>query len=181
MGVMDGDRPERHGRVKRVDIIKQADDPASISYELTEAEIAEIRQEARETVAKEIKKQKEKAYLEQFLKEERQTFVPEKRLVPIFLQLPGFTNYIMLDGVQYFHDNVYQVEPSVAAVLVEQVARGWAHEEKTEVRDAKTRRRHHMPANLGIGNFTGDRAPRNMTISPSAVGSSAEQLMGVKL
>ena len=174
-------RPARLDKTKRVDVHKQVDHPDSIAYELTPEEIEEIRAEARATVAKEVKKQKEKAYLEQFLKEERQTFVPEKRLVPIFLQLPGFTNYIMLDGVQFFHDHVYHVEPGVAQVLAEQVARGHAHEQQTQVQDTKTRRRWTAPQGLGYGNFTGDRSPRNMTINPSQAGMPAESLIGVKL
>lgn len=175
-------RPARTEKTKRVDVERQVDDPRSIDYELSETDIESIRQEARELVAAEVRKQKEKAYLEQFLKEERQAHVPTKRLVPVFLQLAGFSNYIMLDGTQYFHDNVYHVEPAVAAVLVEQMTRGWAHEEMTEVRETKSRRRHHAPIGLGYGNYTGERAPRDLVFSSAQMaGSPAEQLLGVKM
>lgn len=178
----DWKRPARTEKTKRIDVQKQVDDPTSIAIELSEDEIAVIRAEARAMVAAELRKQKEKAYLEQFLKEERQERIPAKRLVPVFLQLAGSTNYIMLDGTQFFHDNVYHVEPGVAQVLVEQMTRGWAHEEMTQVQDAKSRRRHRPPAGLGYQNFTGDRTPRNAVFnSAQMAGASAEQLAGVKM
>lgn len=177
----DWKRPARTEKTKRVDIERQRDDPDRFAVELSPAEIEAIRAEARETVAKEIRKQKEKALLDKFLVEERRAAIPAKRLVPVFLQLAGSTNYIMLDGHQYYHDNVYHVEEAVAQVLVEQMTRGWAHEEMTQVSQAKGNRRHRPPPGLGYGNFTGDRAPRDMTIGPSMAGSSAEAILGVKM
>lgn len=182
MGFETNGRPPRVERTQRVDIQRQVDDPASIAYELSAEDIARIRRDARELVAAEIRKQKEKALLDQYLKEERQTHVPAKRLVPVFLQLAGFSNYIMLDGTQYFHNEVYHVEPAVAAVLVEQMTRGWAHEEMTEVRETKSRRRHRPPPGLGYSNFTGERAPRDLTFSSAQMsGVPAEQLLGTRL
>ena len=181
MSFLENGRPARTEK-KRVDVQRQVDDPASIDYTLSPEEIEAIRKEARDTVAAEIRKQKEKALLEQFLKEERQSHIPAKRLVPVFLQLAGFTNYIMLDGVQYFHNNVYHVESNVAAVLIEQATRSWAHEEMTEVRETKTRRRHHAPIGLGYGNYTGERVPRELVVSSAQMaGSAAEQLLGTRL
>lgn len=175
-------RPARTEKTKRVDIERQVDDPASIDYELSPEDIERIRQDAREMVAAEVRKQKEKALLDQYLKEERRAHVPAKRLVPVFLQLAGFTNYIMLDGTQYFHNEVYHVEPAVASVLIEQMTRGWAHEEMTEVRETKSRRKHHAPMGLGYGNYIGDRAPRELVFnSAQMAGSPAEQLLGVKM
>lgn len=175
-------RPARTEKTKRVDVARQVDDPASIDYELSAEDIERIRNDAREMVAAEVRKQKEKALLDQYLKEERQSHVPTERLVPIFLQLAGFTNYIMLDGKQFFHNEVYHVTPSVAAVLAEQVARGWAHEELTEVRESKSRRKHHAPMGLGYGNFTGERAPRDLVFNSAQMAASpAETLLGTRL
>lgn len=178
----DWNKPGRVGKTKRVDIAPQRDDPDRFDVELSAAEIEAIRAEARESVAKEIRKQKEKALLDKFITEERQAAIPAKRLVPVFLQLAGSTNYIMLDGHQYYHDNVYHVEQAVAAVLLEQMTRSWAHEEITQVSQTKGNRRHRPPIGLGFGNFTGERAPRNAVFNSAQMATApAEQLLGVKM
>lgn len=170
-------RPARTEKTKRVDIDKQRDDSAQ--FDITDEEREEIRAKARNMVAAEIRKQKEASLLDQFLTEERQQHIPSKRLIPIFVQCAGFTNYIMLDGTQFFHDNVYHVTEAQAAVLAEQMARAWAHEEITQVTETKTRRRWAPPPGAGYGNYEGNRNPRNLSIGPNQQGAAAEAILGI--
>jgi hypothetical protein len=157
--------PNGNRRQRKIDVAPQRDDPARFSGLLSEAEIEDLRKEAREAVLAEQKKRESDALYYKFLDEERKAHDPKKKQVPVFLQLAGHAQYIMLDGTQYHTNNVYNVTEDVYAVLIEQMNRGWAHEELTEVRETRTRRRFRPPVGIGYGNFMDNRQPRNLTVS----------------
>ena len=182
MGMMQSGKPDRSARVgdRKVDLKPQRDDPESMFPELTDAEKAAIRQKAKLLVANEIKDRQEKALLAQYVDEERAKLDPEQELVPCFLDLAPHCEYIMLDGTQFYHNRLYHVTPPVFSVLVETMNRGWAHEDQTEVRDTKTRRRHRAPAHVGIANFMDNRRERNLTVSSAQLeGANPAQLLGI--
>ncbi len=129
MSIAENGKPDRRGRIG---FEAQRDDPAKFSL-LMPKEREAIREKARLTVENELKDREEKALLAQYLKEERQAADPNQTLVPIWLNLSLGCNNIMLDGVQYFNETLYHVTPVVFASLAEIQARGWAHEENTEV------------------------------------------------
>lgn len=156
----------RKGRNSRIDVAPQRDDPMRFDQDLLTADEKEaLRAKARATIVQEQKDKLRDALYAQFLDEERRTHDPKKATVPILLQLAAHAQYIMLDGRQYHTDQVYHVTSDVAAVLIEQMNRGWAHEELTEVRDYRTRRRGRPPPGIGYGNFMDNRLPRNMQVS----------------
>ena len=167
-------------RTPGVHFQKQRDDPEGFTA-LTEKDKAAIREKARLMVANELKAREETALLDAYLEEERKASDPKQQLVPIFLNLAGHSEYIMLDGVQFFNERLHYVTPSVFAVLIEQQARGWAHEDETEVRDTRTRRRNFSrPAHVGIGNFTDNRNPRNLTVTSGQLqGASPAAMLGI--
>lgn len=175
-GILDGGRPKLRGRL---DLHRQTD--LSHYDNLLSEEVKEkIREKARLMVQNELKDRVEKQLLDQYLTEERRALDPDEEQLAIFLHLPLHMPYIMLDGTQYFHDNTYYVVATVAAVLIEQMNRGWAHEELTEVRDSRTRRRSRAPAGMGIGNYLGERAPRGLSVSAGALqGASSHGLLGI--
>jgi len=176
MAILDNGTPEHRRKIK---VERQYDDPNSIGL-LTEAEKAVIREKARNTVKLELQKREEDALLAQYIKEEREQVDPKEQLVPIYLTLAGHSNYIMLDGVQFFHERLHWVTPAVFATLAEVQARGWAHEEDTEVRDVSTKRRSRPPPHVGVGNFTDNRQPRKLVTSAAALqGSSAHGMLGI--
>lgn len=171
MSILESGKP-----TKRVDLQRQHDEVITLSDE----EKAAIRKKAKLQVLNEVKDREEKSLLAQFIEEEREKLLPECEMVPVWLDLPGSSECIMLDGRQYFHNRLYKVTPAVFTVLVEQMNRGWAHEEETEVRDAKTRRRHRAPAHVGIGNFVDNRRPRDLVVSSGQLqGAGASQLLGI--
>ena len=178
MTIIDNGKPDRKPRVA---LSRQHDDPAQFSGILSDAEKAAIREKARLTVANELKDRAEKALLDQYTKEEREQADPNQVLMPIYLTLAGHTNYIMLDGVQYFHERLHHVVSVVFATLAEIQSRGWAHEDQTEVRDTATRRRSRPPAHIGVSNFQDNRNPRDLVVSSGQLaGSSASAMLGLR-
>lgn len=171
--------PNGNRRQKRVDLAPQRDDPALISSELSADEIADLRARARTIILEEQLEAKRKAYLDQFLVEERQQLDPKEQLHPIFLQLAPHAVYIMLDGTQYFTNTLYNVSVNKLKVLIEQMNRGWAHEEQTEVRDPKRRQRFRPPPGIGFGNFMDNRIPRNLTLSSEQIAGAVAQMHNV--
>ena len=144
---------------------KQTDDPGRFTGLLTAQEKADLREQAREQILREQKDRERSALLTQYLKEERQVTDPSEILIPIRLQLAGSADYIMLDNRKFFTDQVYEVTAAVAAVLIEQMNRGWAHEEITQVVDTKGRRRFRPPLGVGFSNYLDNRMPSHMNIS----------------
>lgn len=170
MGTLEGQRPKRlnYGR-PQIDLAKTR---------LTPEEIQAIREKARAKVELELKDREEADLLAQFVEEARRAHDPKEELHPLFLQLAPSQPWIMLDGTQYLDGHTYRVRQAVYDVLVEQMGRGWAHEELTQVRsDSGYSRR---PSHIGTGNFVGQRAPRNLVVSAGALeGSSARSLLGL--
>ena len=183
MSVLDGSRPQ-NGKTKKVDIAPQRDDTSKYEGLLAPDEIAAIRAKARLTVEKELKDKQEGALLAKFVEEERRALDPKEELVPIFLSLAGHSNYIMLDGTQFFHETLYHVKPSVFQVLTEQMNRGWAHEDTTGVQDVRSRHRFRPPIGLNFANYQDNRQPHNTATSsdalPGLVSATAGRL-GVSL
>lgn len=192
MGVMDGDRPG-HGGARPGAGRKPTAPSRTIAYKptrdadaasvLSEEDKAAIRAKAREKVREEVKDRATKALLEQFVEEERQLMIPGEELCEIFLDLASHSQYIMLDGKQYLHHHWYQVKRAVFQVLSEQMNRGWAHDEQTQVTDAKGHRRYRPPMGIGFDNFAGRVGPwganRNLVVgSAELAGAGAAGVMG---
>lgn len=175
--ILEKGRPERrkNGEPKGLKFERQRD--AQLDDLLSEEEKAELRLQAREDFEKERKKQAADAFYKSALDDERRAGDPKYECVPVFLQLPGSANYIMLDGKQYYTDTVYNEVPlPVALVLIEQMNRAWAHEEITEVRDARNRRRWRPPPGIGFSNFMDNRTPRNMVLSTAQMDGAIAQM-----
>jgi hypothetical protein len=175
MSISNGDRPNTTNRpqtppARELKYARQRDDLSSV---LSEKEIEAIREQARLKVRNELKDKQHAQLLDQFVDEERQALIPEEEMCEIFLNLAPHSTYIMLDGKQFHHDNWYRVKRSVFCVLSEQMNRGWAHDEQTQVTDAKGRRRWRPPSGIGFNNFSGRVGPwgedRNLVMgSPEA-------------
>lgn len=176
MTILENGRPNRPKQGP--DLRKQVDDPKQF-LALSDAEKEKIREKARLTVLNELKDREEKALYDQFLREERQQTVPEEQLVPIFLNLALHSPYIMLDGVQYLNETLYHVPISVFRTLTEQMSRGWAHEDQTQVSD-RTRGRMPAPLHAGGMNYMDNRRARDLTVSAGVLqGSAPNTLLGL--
>ena len=173
-------RPPRNNEpTQPVGFEPQRNDPASFDNLLSQAEIEQLRADARAAVLAEQKQRVSDAMFAEFLKEERQAHDPKKKLVPIFLQLAGHAQYIMLDCKQYHTNNVYHVTEDVYAVLVEQMNRGWAHEDETQVVGKNGRRSFRPPPGIGYANFMDQRVPRNIVTSSDGLGGEIAAMQRV--
>ena len=180
MSVLENGKPAHVKPAKGPRLERQYASEASITS-LTAEEKALIREQARETVIKELKDQEEKALLDIYVKEARQELLPEEQTTPIWLNLSPHMDHIRLDDKMYLNETVYYVPPAVFSVLTEQMARGWAHEDQTEVRDARTRRRARIPVSLATSNFGDNRLPRDLKVSSGQLaGSRPEALLGMR-
>jgi hypothetical protein len=175
MTILDNGKPDR-----KLGLQPQRDDPNVFGIELTAAERAAIREKAKLQIRNELKDKAEAALLAEFLDEERSRVDPTQVLLPIYLELAGHESHLLVDGFMYHHQHLYHVTPTVFATLAEMMARGWAHEEETEVRDTQTRRRHRAPGHVGVNNFTDHRQPRDLRVSSGQLqGASAGALLGI--
>lgn len=130
------------------------------------------------TAARDEQKQKAKDQVYQReLEMARREFEPEQELRPIMIDLAPFAKNIMLDGVQYHHGQVYNVTGPQYAVLMETMARGWAHDEEV---GSPNRKSYQKPAHVGTGNYAGVRpAAKDTVLSPRAPGGMTAQQRGV--
>jgi len=102
--------------------------PAADMSLLTEADLARIEKKAADKVVSERKKVAEDRHLEVLLEKERAKFEPELELVHVTIDLPAFAQYMLIDGVYYYHGDQVEVSNVVAASLREQMSHCWVHE-----------------------------------------------------
>lgn len=174
MSILENGKPDRTAK-RQLHVKPQRDDFTKDL--LTDAEKEQICKEAREDFEAEQKKKQADRFYADEMEALRRAGDPLEARVPIFLQLPGNANCIMLDGKQYFTDTVYNDVPiKTAHVLIEQMNRAWAHEEITEVRTARGRRQWRPPPGIGFGNFMDNRIPRNLTLSTEELAGAVTQM-----
>lgn len=126
---------------------------------------AQLRVKAKERVEKARTEAAEDAYLKEVIRQEELADKPEEQIEYVFLDLAGHTEYIMLDGVRFFHGQTYEVTKSVADSMREVVARGWDHEDEVGMANRGTYRK---PMNT----------PRDLNISPRHANQSANSILG---
>jgi hypothetical protein len=189
MSIKDGGRPSTaKGQPQKptppsrfVQYARQRDSNAESLF--SPEELAAMRENARLRVENEIKKRAEDQLLSRYMDEERQALIPEEEICEIFLNLAPHSTYIMLDGKQYWHEHVYLVRRAVFQVLSEQMNRGWAHDDQTQVSDSRGRRRHRPPMGIGYDNFAGRVGPwgadRNLVVGAAELaGAAPSRFMG---
>lgn len=186
MSTLEGGRPPgRNGNHKPQRGVEYKPQRDPDIYSLSEEEKAVIRENARQKVAAEVKNRLTDQLLADYVEEERQRLLPEEEMLEIYLDLAPHSPYIMLDGKQFAHGHGYTVKRSVFSVLVEQMNRGWAHDDQTQVTDAKGRRRFRPPMGIGFENFSAKVGPwganRNLVInSGAALATPSAAIMGIQ-
>lgn len=107
---------------------------------LSDSEIERIKKLARENVQKQIHKAATAKALAKFEEEARveaglipeQGPAPVKERVSIRIDVPKYVPWILLDRKRYFHGYSYDVTPSVAETLIDQMQHTWRQEQQTE-------------------------------------------------
>jgi len=108
-----------------------------VDTSLTDAEREQIRQKAREHVAKKRRDKAEATYLAQAIAEEERENAADVNetyediqidLAPFVASEKFSASFISLDGVMFYHGLIYNVRYGVAQTLRDIQARGWEHE-----------------------------------------------------
>lgn len=142
---IDPDKPI--GEAHPVVVAEEIPSPESL---LTEAEKAEIRQQALEDVIAEKRRDAKKTLLEQEKariagRTGLKTGDPTKdELVTITVNVPEFVPHLWINmphGQKYFHGHSYKVPRHVAATLGEMQARAWDHENEIQGRKKRDYRK----------------------------------------
>jgi hypothetical protein len=97
---------------------------------LTEEEKDEIRERAYQQVLRDKKAAAEEAFMTQAMNEARAADEPALQMEDIFIDLPGHAIRILLDGVEYLHGFVYNVNSLQAATMRDIMQRCWMHEDE---------------------------------------------------
>lgn len=114
-------------------------------------EIEAIHERARKQAQLEMKQTAEKDLYEHFLEKERRKLEPEQELVKILLDLPPFAKNIRIDGRVYHHGAVYEVPRGTHDLMLEIMARGWAHDREV----GQPNQDLYVPPPIGVGNYAG--------------------------
>jgi|SRR6516162_2163189 hypothetical protein len=128
---------------------------------LTEDEKEEIRQRAFEQVEKERKARAEEAFMQQALDDARRADEPTLQMEDVFIDLPGHAVRILIDGVEYLHGFIYNVNTHQAASMRDIMQRCWNHENE-----------------VGGANREWYRRPRNTTLNRTHQNLSSRQILG---
>lgn len=96
---------------------------------LTPEEIAELQLEAEGQVLADRKAKAKKAMLAEFKKAEAGKNDPAQEVLDYHVTLPRFCNYVVIDGVQYFHNTSYDFSRQALDSVRDIVANAWKHEE----------------------------------------------------
>lgn len=103
--------------------------PLSTSQsEFTDAELDALREKAKLEVADQRKKAQARELLEQFKEEELARLEPTLEMTEVLIDVPGYTNYIMVDGRIMNQGEVVKVPSHTAAAIREIVQNSWRHE-----------------------------------------------------
>lgn len=116
----------------------------------SDAELDALRKEAMGLELELLKKGKKAELLKEFRKEARRSMKPEEALRPCLIDLPGFSDRVILDGTIYLHGVTYYVTEAVEATLLSQMQDSWYHEDE-----------------VGGVNKNAYRAPRHDIVSPN--------------
>jgi len=97
---------------------------------ITPERMVEIRAEAREKAIDKLRKKAEESFLAAEMQAAEREFdpKPEYEMRDIVIDVAEHTEYIRIDGKQYYYGQRYRVPKPVYDQLVEIIARGWQHE-----------------------------------------------------
>jgi hypothetical protein len=129
---------------------------------LTEEEKQTIRERAIEQIAKEKKIRAEEAFMEAALQDARKEDEPDLQMEDVFIDLPGNSIRLLIDGVEYLHGFTYEVNAPKARTMREMVQRAWNHEDE-----------------IGGANRNFYNKPANRHLSPRSQNVTTSRLHGV--
>lgn len=102
--------------------------------ELNAADIAALKAAAEKQVAKERKDAASKALLEKFVAEARRATAtdPDEEMVDIFIDLPEFSDRLIIDGRIYLYGHTYTVNRAQYNGIKEMLHRAYDHQDELD-------------------------------------------------
>lgn len=147
---------------------KQRPEPIITDFSaLSQHEQDELRAEAQLAVEEESREAQRKAFLQREMENERRKKKlviddPEDEIVPVLIDVAGYSDRISVDGKIFMHGRIYEVPLRLKRVLDEIMQRTMKHE-----------------ADVGGANRDSYRKPANVTLKPGMEGITTSQLMRV--
>jgi hypothetical protein len=92
---------------------------------ITEEARERIRKEAEVKISDERRLAAEDALREEMLAEERAKFDPTEEMERVTIDIPAYSDKILIDGVAYYHGEVVPVTRKTAASIREHMGRMW--------------------------------------------------------
>jgi hypothetical protein len=105
---------------------------------LSVADREQIREKAREHVAKQRRDKAEADYLKVAIREEERSYEPTEQYEDVLVNLAPYAAYVMLDGVAYYHGLTYSMPYGQARVLDDQCWRSWEHQHEIDTGHKRT-------------------------------------------
>lgn len=96
--------------------------------DFTDAELEAIREQAKTQIAEQRKKKAARDLLERFKEEELAALEPAHEMVDVLIDVPGYTQYIMVDGRIMNQGEIISVPRHMAESIREIVQNAWRHE-----------------------------------------------------
>jgi hypothetical protein len=119
----------------------------------TEAELFELKAEADKKILEDRKKAARIAALAEFEKEAKAEVDPAEEIVDYVIDLAGYADKVMIDGVVYWHGKLYKLPRKKYESIREIVQASWRHERAIGGANANAYRQPSLPVLSG-----GDRA-----------------------
>ncbi len=117
---------------------------------LSEEDKASLREQARKSLLAEMEQDARDEYFKTSMEELRRDQTPEDRFVQVQMDLAPFASKLTIDGNHFWHGCTYTVPTKQAAVLYEQMQRGWMHQDEID----------------GRSRFNAYRKPQNVRLGP---------------
>jgi hypothetical protein len=92
----------------------------------------QIKEKAREHVAKQRRDKAEADYLKVAIREEERSYEPTEQYEDVLVNLAPYVAFVMLDGVMFYHGLTYSLPYGQARVLDDQCWRSWEHQNEIE-------------------------------------------------
>jgi hypothetical protein len=98
---------------------------------LSEEERTAINKEAQALVKEQAAKVARKLYLDQCVREAKAKADPNEEMVDVQVDIPGFADRIVIDGVVYWQGTTSRVTASQKRAIDEIMCNAWKHERQT--------------------------------------------------
>lgn len=160
----------------------ELDEEARKGSLLTEEEMRDIEDGIKDEILAEAKAVEREKYKAEARRKIRIARGLEEPQVSILIDVPGFTDKIVLDGRPYYHGHTYTVPDSVGATLMHQMDMSWRHESNVGgANDNEYRKHRNTRVNSVTGHTSHVSTIQNSSINPAPLSDLSRGRIGPKI